>query len=619
MKFFRTRMVRGDKRAIRILAIACVAFFGATIIINTLRGNAEEIDDGIRVQEDSELRYYLQVKYDGVDRQGVESSDSATAEVRSDIINVSDKIPDGLTFLGFVESETGAFGAVERGDGITPCAGKVVDDTGDTTGWNTANTEFIYHGLRYDSASRTVNFKVKNLKAGCQLQVGIITRTPVLREGEKRRDFYNYASVLEGNLGNNSNTVHTFIGRMDVPTYKVKYEYTGDVPAGAPAVPTETFYPAGSEVGVVANVNLNGYDFSGWSTNDVSITNDSFTMPEQEVTLTGAFVAKEKYTVSYTINGAAPTSYHAPNTKSYGEGDSVTADDLAAGAVIGGYTFSGWSTNDVTVTDGDFEMPAHDVAFAGSFEKISYTVQYKFIGSVLPPNAASMLPATQEYHVGDEVTVAAKPSATGYQFSGWYSDDSFTMEAKDVVIEGEWSRVTSLFRPKITQVITNPKSAFLEGDTIKFEITVTNTASFEIKNVNVAIQTDGATLVADDGYTIRPGKIAEIASLAAGASAKIYVEYPITADEDIELEEIARLMGATADGYNEMDTSDEAMASYIVKTAFTVKQKGQGGGGDTPKTEDDVMRYVIIGAISAVVLLVLAGVYIIFKKKNKNH
>jgi hypothetical protein len=159
----------------------------------------------------------------------------------------------------------------------------------------------------------------------------------------------------------------------------------------------------------------------------------------------------------------------------------------------------------------------------------------------------------------------------------------------------------------------------LEGDTVKFEITVTNTASFEIKNVNVAIRTDGATLVADDGYTIRPGKIAEIASLAAGASAKIYVEYPITVDEDIELEGIARLMGATADGYNEMDTSDEAMASYIVKTAFTVKQKGQGGGGDTPKTEDDVMRYVIIGAISAVVLLVLAGVYIIFKKKNKNH
>lgn len=606
------------------VAVFSISFLIGNVIRARLSSNAEEIEDGIRVQENSELKYFLQVKYDGVDRQGIESSDSVTSEVRSGVISVSDKIPDGLTFLNFVESEAGSFGAVERSDGVTPCAGKVIDDTGDVTGWNADNSEFVYHGLHYTAANRTVNFSVRNLKAGCQLQVGIVTRTPYLAEGEKRRDFYNTANVLEGGLGNISNTVHTFIGRLDTVTYKVSYQYTGDVPTGAPGLPADSFYAVGNVVGLATDPRLDGYEFSGWATSDATIADGSFTMPEGEVALTGTFVQKAtNHSVSYVIDGEKPEGFMPPNAANYGVGDEVTVDDFAAGAVFGGYTFSGWTTSDVTVSEGSFAMPNKDVVFTGTFEKIGYNVSYQFEGTVLPPNAASLLPAVQKYYPGDTVTVAAAPTASGYQFSGWYGDASFTMPENDIVIQGEWSVLTSVFRPQISQRITNPKDVFYDGDTVKFEITVTNTASYDVANVNLMLVTDGTAFSAGDDYEIRSDKIVEIASLPAGASIKIYAEYPVSEQVAMELENTVKLVGATATGNNRIDLSDEALASYVSTVKFKIGERssGEGGdepGGETPKTEDEVMKYIIVGIASAVVLAVIVGTWAIMKKKNKN-
>ena len=64
-------------------------------------------ENDVRVKENSELTYYIDVIYDGKDSSVVSSSDIATSSVYSDYIEVTDKIPEGLTFLGFVNSEDG--------------------------------------------------------------------------------------------------------------------------------------------------------------------------------------------------------------------------------------------------------------------------------------------------------------------------------------------------------------------------------------------------------------------------------------------------------------------------------------------------------------------------------
>ena len=118
MDYFRGRGAKlPAKRVAFVLAAILVfaaSFFIGNVIRSWRRGNAAVLADDVRVEENSPLTYYLKVKYDGVDRQGVNSSDSATAEMYSDTIVVTDKIPDGLIFQNFVTTSSGSIGAGRR-------------------------------------------------------------------------------------------------------------------------------------------------------------------------------------------------------------------------------------------------------------------------------------------------------------------------------------------------------------------------------------------------------------------------------------------------------------------------------------------------------------------------
>ena len=54
-------------------------------------------------------------------------------------------------------------------------------------------------------------------------------------------------------------------------------------------------YASGSNVSVLGDVNLLGYDFSGWDSSDVEVNNGIFTMPDKDVTFKGSFSKKNKY------------------------------------------------------------------------------------------------------------------------------------------------------------------------------------------------------------------------------------------------------------------------------------------------------------------------------------
>ena len=592
------------------LAIIVGGFVFASAMISHFSSSAEEVGNGIRVAEDTELTYYLKVKYDGVDRQGVESGDDITSEVRSDTIAVSDRIPNGLTFVGFVESEDGSFGAVERGDGTTACAGKVIDDTGDTTGWNAGNTEYVYHGLHYVESTRTVSFRVKNLKGGCQLSIGVKTRTPTLPDGVTRMDFYNFAGVSEGPLSSISNTVHTWIGRGSTDLHKVSYSYTGDIPTGAPALPEDMYYMSESSIGVAADAHLEGYTFSGWSASNVTITNGSFEMPEEDVTLVGTFTAKPKYEVTYSIaNNVKPSSYHEPRAKSYGAGDIVDVDDLEVGAIIDGYRFLGWTTTDVTVTDGSFEMPAQSVALVGQFEAVTYTITYAFQGEVLPEGISSRTWLETEAQAGDSITLPANPTADGYQFSGWYKSNPFTMPAEDVTVYGEWSKLTGYFKPEITQTIDDVKEHYYNHDVVKLTIKVKNTAPYAINSVNVSIDLPGAVFTPVRAYTIRTDQLVQVDSIAAGETATIYAEFTIPANENAEFSNTATLLSAVAEGDYQLDTEnpDDLKSTVTFNSIKYEPEDPYAGIKNTP----------IIPFIVLITLGVVGGAVVIVRQKAK--
>ncbi len=580
-------------KKIYILLIILSAFVFVTCSKSTY--SEEILDNGVQVEPNTELTYYLDIYYDGVDKYNVQSSDSQMAEITSNEITITDKLPTGLVFQRFIGNSGDQIGAVLRSDPNVGCLGYVVNG---------------YNGLSFDLATNTVSFKIKNMQAGCKITVGIVTKTPSTVDDpstvgvvETRRDFYNTADGSEGEQSIRSNTVHVWMGQEGGSFYMVKYQYDGSEPVNAPALPSEAEfekYTANSIVNVAAPINMEGYNFE-WVTSDVTVTNGKFTMPAKVVTFTGKFTRKPAKNVIYQLTSTDnPSEYVLPGNNGIKEQyvDSiVTVDSLKAGDVIGGYRFSGWTTNDVTVTDGTFKMPNADVTFTGSFEKIKYTVSYQFQGSILPPNSSQYLPANQSYAPGETVTVSQiNPNVVGYEFVGWYSEPTFIMPEENVVISGEWVIRYGYFKPTIKTTITSTcnfqfdpnATCYLTPATTAYSQTiVTNTADIPIKNVVVKVNGDESSVLSNviytgtnNGYTKIDKNTYEITQLNAGQSVTIrfyhYGYYGGTFDVNSEI------IGALADNNYVLDETgnykDTATyhrkASLKICSVFNGKSRG---------------------------------------------
>ena len=549
--------------SISIMIICILGIIGFT--------KSDILENDVEVKEQTDLTYYLDISYDGVDKFGVESSSTKISEINSGYIYVEDKIPEGLVFNGFVTTEDGSIGAVKRSDGSS-CPGKVVDDTDGT------ETLTSYHGLHYDETTRTVSFKVKNLMAGCVLTVGIKTITPTIddpntAEVETRRDFYNFASAREDSLTVYSNTVHAWMGNEFIDLYQVNYEYTGTVPDNAPALPSNITYASGSSVPIASDVSVEGYDFSGWTTTDATITNGKFTMPTKNVTLKGSFTGQPTYKVSYKISGTTPSGYVVPSEKTYYEKSTITVDSLKKGDVFNGYRFLGWTTTDVTIDeDNSFSMPNKNVTITGAFEEVTYKVSYAFYDTVLPSNSDALLPATKEYKPGSTVTLSDVNDVTGYNFLGWYKENTFTMPEEDIVVYGEWSKQKGIFEPTIKKEIITTKPYYRSGDIVKYKVTITNTASYAIKEVIIKEENENAYFIAGTNYEVTSNKIVTIPQIAANSSVEVFAEYKVTLNDTNKITNTVSIIGALADNDYVLNTEKEykASASFGIQSQVKV-------------------------------------------------
>ena len=127
-----------------------------------------------------------------------------------------------------------------------------------------------------------------------------------------------------------------------IPSYQVKYAYTGTVPAGAPALPADKTHKLHTDVNVAAEPALDGYVFNGWTTDDASVSGGQFKMPGKDVTLTGSWTLRSdlSYTVNYYWNG--------------------TKDRVAPSKTVGGQTFN------ATVTESPIGVPGYTPVSADS-------------------------------------------------------------------------------------------------------------------------------------------------------------------------------------------------------------------------------------------------------------
>lgn len=139
-----------------------------------------------------------------------------------------------------------------------------------------------------------------------------------------------------------------------IPSYQVKYAYTGTVPAGAPALPADETHKLHTDVTVAAEPALDGYVFSGWTTDDASVSGGQFKMPGKDVTLTGSWTLRSdlSYTVNYYWNGT--TDRVAPSKTVDGQTFNATVTESPIG--VTGYTPVSADSKSLTIGTGTNEI-----------------------------------------------------------------------------------------------------------------------------------------------------------------------------------------------------------------------------------------------------------------------
>ncbi len=145
-------------------------------------------------------------------------------------------------------------------------------------------------------------------------------------------------------------------------TYTVTYVFTGDIPDSQP-IPSSFKTEEGTVITVLKNPSQDGYKFSGWTSSDADISSGTFTL-SQDVTITGNW--EKLYSVRYLYTGDIPENAPSLPEYSYTAGTVVEIDDKPE---LNGYTFIGWSSDDISTADRSFTMPSKDVVLYGYFKK----------------------------------------------------------------------------------------------------------------------------------------------------------------------------------------------------------------------------------------------------------
>ncbi len=585
-------ILKDDKKTNLYVMIIFLLLILITLGALTRSTISSPLEDESTVAPNSELTYYINIDYSGNDNDGnwayykeqciakdfdIESlpkteeygwfDDDGTfyyywfdtceiSNAKSGYLYVEDVIPAGLTFNGFEKTLDGTIGAYTNDENLI-CDGYVIDDS---EGLEDLNN---YHGLHYDEETRTVSFRIKNLQAGCRLTIGIKTITPSIDEeseipSEKRKDFYNFTTIHGNGLSANSNFVHAYMGQDNLRFWSVNYKFEGEIPKEVEEnLPIQTLYVAGSKVAVSPPINIEGYEFSGWECDEVNVEKGIFTMPSKNITFKGSYRSIDSHKVRYQLDESSPIpkDYSLPEERNYYPNETVRLDILTKGDVLNDYRFLGWETNDVEVSkeDRDFLMPSHDITLTGKFEEAKYKVEYKFEGEIMPPNSDEYLPPTQEFLPGTKVKLENVISPSGFKFVGWNKDSKFEMPSHDVIVYGEWVVRYGNFSPTITNEIVNEKSRYKSGDTIQYKITITNTATFRIKDIIVKEHNEESHFIEGVGYEKNTDHFVTIPTIEPGEKVEVYAEY-VVKEEDQIITNTAEIMGAINDNNYELNT-----------------------------------------------------------------
>ena len=174
----------------------------------------------------------------------------------------------------------------------------------------------------------------------------------------------------------------------------------------------------------------NKYYFKGWAKSKTATDPlAQLGVAEEGLTYYAVWTTDPVYTVSFDVQGK--------NVELHSQQIKENKKAVKPEASVDGYSLEGWYTDAACQNPFDFETPiTANVTLYAKWNLVSYDIAYEMNGG---ENSEENL---SSYTIESETIVLKDPKAReGYQFDGWYYDDTFTHLATQVS-EGSFGGIT---------------------------------------------------------------------------------------------------------------------------------------------------------------------------------
>lgn len=371
-------------------------------------------------------------------------------------------------------------------------ANPTTDPTTYATGWH---FEYCYNEARNEKAYQYTTVETLSPSGSSIDGVNTYEGAHTIQFGLTKKSYITITLTLKEAA---KPTVHIAADPYYDITYTAPSHGTYTIQVGAAAaVSTNTDARATTTI-TLANTPDTGYHLDSWtvakSEGNVEVSNNQFTMPAENVTVSATFTANA-YSVQFNGNGATDGSM-ANQDFTYDAAQNLTANAFTKT----GYTFAGWATEAagaVAYTDGQLVNKLTDVNNGTATLYAKWTPnQYTVTLDIDEEHHGSLEGKTTSqsvtYDEPTETVPACPKGADGYALMGYYTDhngagtklidaagewiasvDGYTDENKKWVHDGDVTLYAYYKKAEITRITFSP------GNIVAPSATVTVTATIE--------------------------------------------------------------------------------------------------------------------------------------------